>query len=475
MEFGRLLAKLALGHQRSAWRTLLILVISVNFIAILIMWFSLDRRCQSLSNLPIEKLQVVAQPMKIDKMALFQRAFDLPNQMVTVIFREFEPYNHDLEETALSFHSIFSRMKMLIVSDSVLYPPVRNLPLMAETIRLEKYLTDLPNATVSVRVKTDYVLLVPDNVRLTQPAVLTELVKLLISQPDRMAAVSVGGAFLVDCLSLQVDSRQWTLKYQNREKSANSWTLCDAISGEHVLLMSTALLFSLPFPLERPLFDSIYVQTAQRGIQVLLIGDLQITKPVFRLFQTKHLIDKRDQYQEYRKRALYDKLGIKKVQRNGSHVEWYGCSKNTQRCFGTIHGDTPEYLFKGRWTPPCCLDNLRITARHVFSVLEAANVRYWLEGGSLLGAARNGDIIPWDYDVDIGIYEEDIVKCSWLANVVEIFKKSNPKMAGRRSGLRDPQGFVWEHSVSSEEIGLLAFRRIASYYSNIGRVSCRHM
>lgn len=64
---------------------------------------------------------------------------------------------------------------------------------------------------------------------------------------------------------------------------------------------------------------------------------------------------------------------------------------------------TDAFYSKGRWTPPCCLDNLRITARHVFSVLEAANVRYWLEGGSLLGAARNGDIIPWDYDVDIGM------------------------------------------------------------------------
>jgi fukutin-related protein len=60
------------------------------------------------------------------------------------------------------------------------------------------------------------------------------------------------------------------------------------------------------------------------------------------------------------------------------------------------------------------LEALRKTARHVFSVLDEAGVRYWLEGGSLLGAMRHSDIIPWDYDVDIGIYEDDIARSKWL-------------------------------------------------------------
>jgi hypothetical protein len=59
-------------------------------------------------------------------------------------------------------------------------------------------------------------------------------------------------------------------------------------------------------------------------------------------------------------------------------------------------------------------------------------VRYWLEGGSLLGAARHGDIIPWDYDVDIGIWEEDIPKCAQLAHA----------MSNGHAGTH--QGFVWE-------------------------------
>jgi fukutin-related protein len=88
---------------------------------------------------------------------------------------------------------------------------------------------------------------------------------------------------------------------------------------------------------------------------------------------------------------------------------WYGrCERNGRRCFGSVVGDRPEFLARGRWTPPCCLEGLRTTARFVIALLERANARYWLEYGTLLGAARSGDIIPWDYDMDIGIHRDDL-------------------------------------------------------------------
>lgn len=124
-------------------------------------------------------------------------------------------------------------------------------------------------------------------------------------------------------------------------------------------------------------------------------------------------------------------MGIKKIIYPKSRVEWYGCNKNSNRCFGTVINNMPEYLFQGRWTPPCCLENLRQTARYVFGILEKCTVRYWLEGGSLLGAARTGDIIPWDYDIDVGIYKDDIAKCEWLKNSLQ-------------QSIVDTQGFVWE-------------------------------
>jgi hypothetical protein len=90
-------------------------------------------------------------------------------------------------------------------------------------------------------------------------------------------------------------------------------------------------------------------------------------------------------------------------------------SLDTERCYASIINDVPDYIYENKWTPPCCLKAIRETALHVFNILEKHSVRYWLEGGSLLGAARHNDIIPWDYDVDLGIYEEDIK--NWMHNI----------------------------------------------------------
>ena len=42
-----------------------------------------------------------------------------------------------------------------------------------------------------------------------------------------------------------------------------------------------------------------------------------------------------------------------------------------------------------------------------FIVLEKHGVTYWLDGGSLLGAFRHNGLIPWDDDLDIGMFEAD--------------------------------------------------------------------
>ena len=36
-------------------------------------------------------------------------------------------------------------------------------------------------------------------------------------------------------------------------------------------------------------------------------------------------------------------------------------------------------------------------------ILNEKKYKYWLEAGTLLGILRDGDLIPWDYDADLGI------------------------------------------------------------------------
>lgn len=47
---------------------------------------------------------------------------------------------------------------------------------------------------------------------------------------------------------------------------------------------------------------------------------------------------------------------------------------------------------------------------YVSSMLETLGIKYWLDWGTLLGAVRNGKMIPWDFDIDVGIFHKDVKK-----------------------------------------------------------------
>lgn len=157
-------------------------------------------------------------------------------------------------------------------------------------------------------------------------------------------------------------------------------------------------------------------------------------KPLYRSQQAQAKVTL---LQRNRERALYEKLGIKKVTRATNQVDWYGCSRETPRCFGSVINGVPAYIYQNRYTPPCCLAGLRKVAHHVFDKLEEAGIRYWLEGDSLLGAMRNGDILPWGHEIEIGVNKDDLSRSPWL-------------LQARNKPVLDNQGFVWEKATEGE-------------------------
>lgn len=59
--------------------------------------------------------------------------------------------------------------------------------------------------------------------------------------------------------------------------------------------------------------------------------------------------------------------------------------------------------------------------KDVHEVFTACNVPYFIDSGTLLGAVRNGGIIPWDDDHDLGVLEHDIPRVKILQDLFKEF------------------------------------------------------
>nr|DBA20344.1 TPA: hypothetical protein GDO54_017134 [Pyxicephalus adspersus] len=347
---------------------------------------------------------------------------------ITVIVREFRSFEHGLADLKHSFLRARPSLQLIIASDTLLYPPVPRL----NVVRLNPS-PEQPGSAVHLEshIHTRLVALVPDGTSLDPPDLLDIMARALRDAPARVRIIAAGAGTALHCLHLNVSLREWTAEYI----AAAAGETCGAVSGLAVLLMRSRDLFDLPFPLSRPVQSAIFIQAALRGWGVKVLEGTKF--PRTPLPATDHGRWKAEQAARTEEAATMRALSIRLVRGLEGGDRWYGCSKETPRCFGTVVGETPEYLYEGRWTPPCCLRALRNTLLHVIKIIEGNNVRYWLEGGSLLGAARLRDIIPWDYDVDLGIYLEDIALC--------------PELQGAQGGsLIDSEGFVWERAIEGD-------------------------
>lgn len=60
------------------------------------------------------------------------------------------------------------------------------------------------------------------------------------------------------------------------------------------------------------------------------------------------------------------------------------------------------------------------------------NIRYWIEGGTLLGAVRHGGFIPWDDDMDIAVMHNDYKR------MLDVLEKELPENMKVQTHKTDP-------------------------------------
>lgn len=65
----------------------------------------------------------------------------------------------------------------------------------------------------------------------------------------------------------------------------------------------------------------------------------------------------------------------------------------------------------------------KIALKQMAQLLDEANITWWVDCGTCLGAYRYGGVIPWDMDIDIAVLRPD------FDNVLQIFKQLDPKIA----------------------------------------------
>lgn len=72
--------------------------------------------------------------------------------------------------------------------------------------------------------------------------------------------------------------------------------------------------------------------------------------------------------------------------------------------------DNPTFDFEKYKIPETTKQILLLMMEKIHSILTKNNIKYWVDGGSLLGAVRHKGIIPWDDDIDIGVLDKDFEK-----------------------------------------------------------------
>jgi len=162
--------------------------------------------------------------------------------------------------------------------------------------------------------------------------------------------------------------------------------------------------------------------------------------------------------------------GIRELVLSDGAAGWLGCGKETLPC--------PFNLYLNRLglnTAPCCREHMKDLCYYVASCLRDMGIVHWLDGGSLLGAVREGGkLLAWEDDIDISVLLDG--DTTWESLVTAIAERGAQdgyfidvfKEKGYITISYDPPRswpFHWERNRMRGEIrlDLVAFRHAVSH------------
>jgi len=64
-------------------------------------------------------------------------------------------------------------------------------------------------------------------------------------------------------------------------------------------------------------------------------------------------------------------------------------------------------------------ENMLSHARTIVNILNDHGIHFWMYGGALLGYVRDGNLIPWDMDIDLFVWKKDYQKVLDLKKLFE--------------------------------------------------------